>query len=132
MVLPPGNSRLASLLSQVSDPQAWLDLGDRFLEEGDAERADAAFVRAGDLGARPAMWPSGEAGPSPTGSMGGCADGSGARYRGSPDDARLHNNLGVVEQNQGAIAEARQHYERAAELSPGWFLPKRNLSNLPE
>lgn len=133
VVLPPGNSRLASLLSQVSDPQAWLDLGDRFLEEGDAERADAAFVRAGDLGARPRDVAVGRSGALLQ--LGRWED---ARtvlepaIGASPDDARLHNNLGVVEQNQGAIAEARQHYERAAELSPGWFLPKRNLSNLPE
>jgi hypothetical protein len=45
----------------------------------------------------------------------------------SPGHADLHNNLGVALAEQGRIAEATVHYERALVLSPGYAAAHGNL-----
>ena len=48
----------------------------------------------------------------------------------APEDARLYNNLGLVAQARGDPDEARELFERAAELAPEWDLPRQNLEAL--
>jgi Flp pilus assembly protein TadD len=47
--------------------------------------------------------------------------------RKTPDDARLHNNLGVALEAQGKLDESYAEYQTAVKLDPGNETYRRNL-----
>jgi Flp pilus assembly protein TadD len=48
----------------------------------------------------------------------------------APDDARQHNNLGVIARELGDLDAAGLYFERPVSLSPDWDLPPQNLADL--
>lgn len=48
----------------------------------------------------------------------------------APQNARLHNNLGLVLQKQGDLESAREMFLKAIELAPDWEAPQLNLQAL--
>ncbi len=46
----------------------------------------------------------------------------------SPENADLHYNIGVINMEQGNIAEARASYKKALEINPGYTNAQLNLS----
>ncbi len=47
-----------------------------------------------------------------------------------PDDARVLNDLGVIEEQQGHLEQAKAHYEAALRAAPEFALAHSNLGNL--
>lgn len=48
----------------------------------------------------------------------------------APDDARQHNNLGLIASGMGDLDAARQYFEQPASLAPDWDLARENLADL--
>ncbi len=48
----------------------------------------------------------------------------------APDDARQHNNLGLIASGMGDLDAARQYFEQPASLAPDWDLARQNLADL--
>jgi tetratricopeptide (TPR) repeat protein len=46
----------------------------------------------------------------------------------APENADLHYNIGVINMEQGNIAEARTSYRKALEINPGYTNAQLNLS----
>ena len=44
-----------------------------------------------------------------------------------PDYAKAHNNLAIAYAGQGRFAEAKEHWERAVALDPGYEDARKNL-----
>jgi protein O-mannosyl-transferase len=47
-----------------------------------------------------------------------------------PDQALMHNNLGIVLEERGRISEAMTHYRTAMKIKPDFALPHNNLGNV--
>lgn len=47
----------------------------------------------------------------------------------NPNDARLHNNLGIAYENEGDYEKAKHHYKRARQLDPSNESIKLNAQN---
>ncbi|MDC0532832.1 sulfotransferase [Candidatus Pelagibacter sp.] len=48
----------------------------------------------------------------------------------SPQDAEVHNNIGVILKSMGNIHESEKHYKRAIQLKPDFAEAYRNLANI--
>jgi Flp pilus assembly protein TadD len=131
-LLPPGQTDQAqTLLEQTQEPGRWLRLGDLLLAHGDPQEALRAFEQAGLLSARPADVAAGQS--AALIQLGAWPEAEallGSALALTPDDARLHNNLGVAAREQERMDAARVHFARAAELAPAWDLPHQNLAGL--
>jgi Flp pilus assembly protein TadD len=49
-----------------------------------------------------------------------------------PDYAEAHNCLAIILAQQGRLGEARDHWERALQLNPGYETARENLSRLDQ
>jgi Flp pilus assembly protein TadD len=122
-----------ALLEESRQPERWLRLGDLLLANGDPEGALNAFEQAGVLGARPQDVAVGQS--AALIELGELLRAKRVLEEGlanAPEDARLHNNLGVVAREMGDKASAAEHFRRAIELAPDWPLPRQNLEALEE
>lgn len=133
-LLPEGQRSLAEeMLNRTQEPERWLRLGDLLLGRNDFQGALRAFNQAATFGAKPADVAAGL-----SAAYIGMQDWVSAKrvldeaLRSSPEDARLHNNAGVVARETGDIEAAREHFRRAIELAPDWDLPRKNLEALPK
>ena len=131
--LPAGDAASAeALLEQLRDPEVWLRLGELLVVDGDVNGATQAFSQAQALEATEAdVAIALSAGLMEIKEWEQAEEVLQAALESFPDDARLHNNLGVVAREQGDTATAREHFARAVELSPSWDLPQQNLDALP-
>jgi Tfp pilus assembly protein PilF len=48
----------------------------------------------------------------------------------NPEDAEVHNNLGVTLYAEGRYQEAMHHYSEAVRIKPGYADARRNLTTL--
>jgi Flp pilus assembly protein TadD len=120
-----------ALLLQLEDPERWLRLGDMLLASGDPQGAQLAFEQGGQLGAQPADVVAGLS--SVWIELDDLTKAEALLQRAleqAPSDPRLHNNLGVVARERGAMDAAEQHFRRANELAPEWDVPRENLASL--
>ncbi len=131
-LLPPEQATEVQLfLDQTREPVRWLRLGDLLLGRGDMEGALEAFAQAEELGANAVDVAVGRsAALIALQALDQAQALLQAALLSAPEDARLYNNLGLVAQARGEIDEARELFERAAELAPGWDLPRQNLERL--
>jgi tetratricopeptide (TPR) repeat protein len=127
----PEAADVQAFLDQTRDPLRWLRLGDLFIANGYPLDALKAFTQAEYLSAPAADLAVGR-------SVALIAleewEEAEALLRvatvNAPEDARLYNNLGLVEQARGKKAEALGLFERAARLAPLWPVPRENLEGL--
>ncbi len=119
------------LLGQARESRRWLKLGDAFLNRGDSKAAVAAFRRSHELGA-----------PEPDFAVGlGAALVESGHWqearvllesaiRRHPKEARLWNNLGMLELREKRLLAAKEMFLKAMALAPEWDGPRHNLALL--
>jgi len=133
ILLPPVDAADAQdFLQQTQEPDRWLRMGNLMLQNQQYETAAQAFDTAAQLGASYV-----EAAVGFSSALIGLKDWQNAvqvlqqAIEKVPEDARLFNNLGVVNREQGDIESARQLFKKALELQPQWEVPQQNLDTLP-
>ncbi len=131
-LLPPDQTATVDdLLAQTREPERWLRLGDLLIANHQIEGALRAFEQAGMFGANLTDVVIGQSAAfMESGAWSQAGEVLQTALQQSPDDARLHNNLGVVAREQGDLEAARQHFSRAVELASEWELPRQNLAAL--
>jgi Flp pilus assembly protein TadD len=128
---PDSRSGVMEMLRLVEDPASWLRLVDQLLLDGDPEGALAALEQAEQLGAEPADVAAGLS--VALVELGALSEAEAVLQQALaqfPNDARLHNNMGVVARERGDLRAAREHFSRAATLAPEWSTPQENLASL--
>jgi Flp pilus assembly protein TadD len=131
-LLPPLQSaEVQAFLEQTGDPQRWLRFADLLLANGEAESALEALAQAEQQGAAPLDVAVGRSAALIALEQLNQAEALlQAALLSAPEDARLYNNLGLIAQMRGQMEQAQALFIRAADLAPGWELPRQNLEAL--
>jgi Flp pilus assembly protein TadD len=131
-LLPPvQGAEVQAFLDQTADPQRWLRFADLLLSNGEADSALQAFAQAEQQGAAPLDVAVGRSAALITLEELDQAEALlQAALLSAPEDARLYNNVGLIAQIRGQMEQAQALFARAADLAPGWELPRQNLEAL--